>query len=800
MAGEKMMKGKSNEKDFEFEINLDGEIVITQYAGKSEIKEVVIPEKINGVDVVKIGDKAFFGNKALTTVTIPASVTDIGHEAFNECENLYAVNIYAYAERGRLSIAPEAFPEHTTINFIEEIVSDLKGRWFCLPEDLWDHEAAEDMSIKFGTKDKESALMHINYYRKARANEKNKWDLKDWIFSAPGNEFEIESISETECRITRYYRIASSGVVIPDSINGATVTEIGPSAFIHCKLLKRVTIPNTVTKIGEWAFYNCNRLESIIIPNSVTEFGKYAFSSCDCLKQITLPESIKELDHTFSECKSLTSVTIPFGVTKIGDAAFAECKSLSTIKLPDSVKEIGASAFRGCNSMKSFVISKGVINIGGNAFKTNGKNTMDISVDSENSLFSVEDGILYGKNKTLLVYYPSNKRRKSFIVPETVTEISGGAFINCKSLERIPLPSGLLSIGASAFYGCKNLKEILLPDSLNHIGESAFARCESLTRANIGSRVNRIEGNTFSGCANLTDLVIEDGASFIGGLAFSDCSSLTELTIPGSVKVISRFAFYNSGLTNVKISAGVKVIGDGAFSGCDDLKSITISPSVETIELITCSEVDAFDDCRNLEKIMVAAESKTLVSLAGVVFTHDMSKLLRYPPGKKQKKYTIPEGVTEIAPHAFQACANLTSVVLPPGVTEIKEHTFHSCVNLTKIELSDTITNIGWASFCGCKKLKSMAFPASIEIIDGDAFIGCSNLKTITIHKKKENVRINEDGFRGFPKDIKINYIETDQQDVPVKKVKKQSKGSQEIELLGIVNLNDKYEELAKEK
>ena len=141
-------------------------------------------------------------------------------------------------------------------------------------------------------------------------------------------------------------------VVIPEEVTYMNrtrkVTSIGDDAFMFCKGLTSVTIPNSVTSIGERAFYSCFGLTSITIPNSVTSIGSEAFFVCKGLTSITIPNSVTSIgSEAFSNCSGLTSITIPNSVTSIGEGAFYYCSGLTSITIPNSVKSIGDSAFDG---------------------------------------------------------------------------------------------------------------------------------------------------------------------------------------------------------------------------------------------------------------------------------------------------------------------------------------------------------------------------------------------------------------------------------------------------------------------
>ena len=215
-------------------------------------------------------------------------------------------------------------------------------------------------------------------------------------------------------------------------IEGTTVVRyIGAEADVR--------IPNGVTIIGESAFKGCKSLASVTIPASVTSIEDGAFDECggfavtyggtlaqwcqmdnDCAL-LDNAKSIKLSDGT--DLKSLTTLEIPSGVTKIGDSAFDSCWDLKSVTIPGSVKSIGAWAFCGCTSLASVEIPGSVQSIGRNAF------------DGCTSLASVT-------------------------IPASVKSIEGFAFRNCTSLASVEIPGSVTSIGGDAFWGCTSLKEV----------------------------------------------------------------------------------------------------------------------------------------------------------------------------------------------------------------------------------------------------------------------------------------------------------------------------------------------------
>jgi len=206
-------------------------------------------------------------------------------------------------------------------------------------------------------------------------------------------------------------------------------------------------------------------------------------------------------------------------ITSIGSSAFAGCTSLTSITIPDSVTSIGEWAFEYCTNLTA------------------------INVDSNNINYSSDQGVLYNKNKTILINYPTKKIGIFFTIPDSVTNIMGYAFRGCAGLTSITIPNSVTTIMVGAFIGCTGLTSVTIGNGVTSIGDSAFSGCTGLTSITIGNGVTSIMDYAFRGCAGLTSITIPDSVTYIYEDAFRECTGLTSITIPDSVKGIYGRAF-----------------------------------------------------------------------------------------------------------------------------------------------------------------------------------------------------------------------------------------------------------------
>ena len=470
-------------------------------------------------------------------------------------------------------------------------------------------------------------------------------------------------------------------------------------------------------------------------------------------------------DVVFEECETIVSVTIPDTVEDISVCTneyavtpFYNCPNLKTVKLGKSVEFF--DAFSSCDNLESF------------------------EVDPENPHLSSVDGVLFDKDKSLLMSYPAKKSDKTYDIPDTVTKLKEFAFCGNTYLENVNIPESVNTISRGAFDSCEKLKSIVVPDSVKEIGEAAFADCVSLDNITIPKNLDRLYNSCFdnTGYANNPDnweddMLYIDSYLIKGGDKYSKVYNVKEGT-----RVIADHAFgINKNITGVIIPDSVEVIGASAFVYCENLASVSFGKGLKNIW------PGAFYGCEKLDKV----EISDIGVWCNIDYTgDDVFKYSRgfYHNGELVTDLVIPEGVDRIGGDAFTYCENLKSVTIPDSVNFIGVYAFEDCVNLEKINLPDTAVeiqdrafkntayikntdnwedgviyngnhlidtdkshsgefvvkdntlDIAYGAFDSNKNLTSVKLPDSLEYISDEAFAFCSGLKSIVLPDRVQKI------------------------------------------------------------
>ena len=395
-----------------------------------------------------------------------------------------------------------------------------------------------------------------------------------------------------------------------------------------------LTFDGPVTIVGDSAFHECSTLTSITIPNGVTKI-KRAFEKCTSLESVELPDGITTIGSiAFHNCSSLRSIDIPNSVTYIGGWAFG-ASAIESLIIPSSVTHIGVAAFTDCNSLRSIVVDDG-----------------NPKYDSRNNC----NAIIETATNTLIA------SSLNTIIPNTVTTIATRAFQK-NAITSIDIPNSVVRIEAYAFRWATQLNSITIPSSVGYIGDSVFYSCpldtirmEAMTPPTIG--VNPL--------SSLPVCVIP-------------CGSLAAYEASAWASQVGEFVEEGC--------APIQMCGDDLYWEYAD-GVLTITGTGEMYDYAADTDVPWYDVRGNIKTV------------------------------------SLPDAMTKIGQNAFYKCTNMTTINMPTSLTAIGEKAFAQDSKLTgELTLPASLTTIDERAFFNCKAVTAFRIEATTPpTIPNDVF------------------------------------------------------------------------------
>ena len=445
-----------------------------------------------------------------------------------------------------------------------------------------------------------------------------------------------------------YYPPAHPGehFVIPEFVES-----IAAFAFSNCQKLKSVVLADKVTSICEGAFQNCINLKSITCGASLRFIWGKAFENCTALKSIVFPDSIEGVSSdAFRGCTNISSITfargkyfdldslpkeffpwgqnaftldgvryVPYKAFDRKEAALLAVMDLpkdakddiffpdiTTLKIPARVEQYGfiyevsecKSSFKQFPSLKRLELPATVKKVEIAEIE----NLQEVVVDKGNTEFSTEDGVLFNKQKTVLLSFPRRRDVKEYLIPDGVEQIAEKAFYDQPFIEEIVFPDSTIAIEKKAFANCGSLREVHLGKNIKKIGIESFAYT-AIERFVLTPNARFVNQHTWDGKTPFYGSKLKafeldgenelytviDGILYIKnswGLRLKFCPPAYEghLQIPEEVKVIGSCSCWGcTGITSLFIPEGVETIGDDAFSGCTKLESVDIDGHIDKL-------------------------------------------------------------------------------------------------------------------------------------------------------------------------------------------------------------------------
>ena len=456
-----------------------------------------------------------------------------------------------------------------------------------------------------------------------------------------------------------------------------------------------------------------------------------------------LPTNWGMYDYEFDFYRdSITDIVIGSGITKIGRYSFRYILNLAKVVISDTVSDIELYAFYDCGEFE-YEISEG------------------------NTSYIVEDGVLFNKEKTILISYPSSKTDTVYEIPSTVTEVGVEAFEGNTYITRVVFGKNVTTINSSAFANCSALDTIIVDKKMSSIGNYAFSGCSPLAIYYYGTEnewwsISQDNANLYYSRLKFNyvpttnedgyEYYVKDGAAYI--VEYTKPITENSFTVAGTlggypVKVIEQLAFANGEeFDELIIPEGVEIIDNYAFSEVCPKKIVIPS---------TVVKIGNYAIGGNLtEEIVVSANNPNFASENGVMFNKEKTILVNYPACKTDTSYTVPATVMYLGNSAFAFNKYVENVIIPEGVTNIGYFTFEGCEKLKSVTIPASVTSIEYAAFDYVETLTDVYYAGTLKRWNSiDIKNGNDKLASTTFHYGTVDVA---------PVYVKTGYFDYDNQ------------------------------------
>ena len=652
--------------------------------------DIVIPSEAlynsQMLPVNGIAQNAFNGSDAMISISIPASVNHIGSNAFSGCTALTKATFASIAYLCAITFDNEyANPLRIAKKLY---IGENEIKYLVIPNGVSTIGKYAFAGAKFDKIQLSTSITNIG-------DDAFRECVEGYILEY-ANFGQLTSI---DYGIGASNPMGRAGTVsISDGVLSDEITinvDVKPYAFKGAKWLKKVTLSEGITGIGAEAFLNCKNLKNVVIPQSVNDvnnIGLNAFRG-SALENVEIKGALVELPGgMFRDCTSLTNVILPKETQVIGERTFQNCPKLTTLPLPQEggvgLKTIGKYAFAFCG-FESLEIPNSVVRINECAF-SDCSNLKDLVIsprnetsDNANKLYIYPKAFSWTDNKTSLKL--QHVYSYALQAPEVQPyEGNYNAFDGNTGVELFTQSEGTSDYD-------------LLPWSNTNIFTQKTFRYRDIAYYVDGSKVNYEPSLIEVGKPIPAVADPERGNNW----EFAGWQEEIPTYMPDGEGELQIHGYF----TKEYIAGGVKYFlksypKEAIITGCSSPVNVSIGASIKPED-----DNDNYDIVAIEDEAFKGAESLTKVDLSGAT------------------------NLSSIGNAIFEGCSNLTDVTLPDSRTEIltkiTDKMFYGCAALSTLDLPESVETIGASAFAGCKLLSTLVLPDNVETIGTSAFNGC---------------------------------------------------------------------------
>lgn len=643
-------------------------ITVASANEKYGIEDGILYEKNNG----KLVSVLFVPNALTGEVEIPSTVTSIGEAMFSGKSGITAISFENNKASEDLVLGASVFANMTSLTEVR-LPDGLK----VIPTNAFKGSSITSVYVPNSVE---------KVMPGAFANCKK---LTTVTFEDGGNELVFQDASTANSAFYNTPNLTS--IKLPNRM-----TALGKYMFANSSIAN-ITFPSDLNLIGEGAFVNCKNLKTIVMPNTVTEVEMLAFSGCTSLESVTLSSQLTAIpDYLFAAASKGTGTTSngsSSGGGNINDGGIPIVPpSGKANKTPqykdDPVSNNNSDVAVGlledvesCTALKSIIIPAGVVTIGKYAFR--------------------------GCTAMATV---------SFEATDTLRSLGDYAFMDT-GITAFNMPNSVISIGIYQFAGCENLVSLTISSSVTVIPEGM---CDKQYRT------DNIEASQLQPCSSLTAIVIPDGITAIGKYAFRKTTALTSVTFEegSAITTIAESAFEGSAIKTLDLSKATasKITLDAFAFRAALLETVNLPFSVKSLgtAFIGCDTIKKFeiedDGDAYLDNNYFNVDAESLV-----VYNADRDEIRLYAGNAEE--FVIPDGVTKIYYNAFRSNTTLKKVTIPKSVRYIEDAAFAFCTNLAQVIIPDDaeLLQIGFRAFA-FSGLKEISIPASVTKLGAHSY------------------------------------------------------------------------------